>query len=185
MSKALLGRLLPSHRKFRLKAQNTWEPPVGDVASALRDVTSPTHKKRRSLGKSPTNWLAMFDWRFEYYLTPWIIRIMWITFLVLMIGMVIMNTIGVAWSMLPEASTAPSPRSQPHWGDAPTPPSGPAFPDWLTVRVAKIILYVVSIVGAVFTVVVTRMILELLMVVFRIAEDIGVLKRKYAEEIRG
>ena len=38
-----------------------------------------------------------------------------------------------------------------------------------------------SLVGSIIAVLVTRMILELMIVVFRIAEDIGMLKRKYAE----
>ena len=154
-------------------------PPV-----VVKIVTEPTIQ-RRHLGKTPENWLAIFDWRFEYYLTPWIIRAIWILFLLLVACLILVNTIDLVWSMLPNLSSAktnsdsvgPMVRTELNW------PTSPSKPTWVTVRLTKILIYAASIVGSTIGILLTRMILELLIVVFRIAEDIGVLRRKYSEEV--
>ncbi len=55
-----------------------------------------------------------------------------------------------------------------------------SLPDWFKTEIGKFCLYVMSLISMGFSVLVTRMFLEGVIVLFRIAEDIGVLKRKYA-----
>ena len=62
----------------------------------------------KKLGKTPTSWLAIFDWRFEYYLTPWIIRFLWVAFLLLTAGLILLNILGLVWGLLPDMSSASS-----------------------------------------------------------------------------
>ena len=125
------------------------------------------------LWKTPKSWLALFDWRFEYYLTPWIIRFLWIAFLLITAVLFLLNTFGLIAGLLPDLSSSPA---QPNWGGG-NEPGGFALPSWLTVRFVKILLYVMYIIGSIIGILVTRMILEMIIVVFRIAEDIGTLKR--------
>ncbi len=153
-----------------------WEDSGNGVASA---VTALGHRMTKKLGKTPTSWLAIFDWRFEYYLTPWIIRFLWVAFLLLTAGLILLNILGLVWGLLPDMSSA---SSSPHFGGGGGGYGEPSFlPSWLTERFVKVVVFVVSLVGSIIAVLVTRMILELMIVVFRIAEDIGMLKRKYAE----
>ena len=158
-----------------------WEQP-DDSGSTIPTVMTSHYSKTKKLGKTPTSWLALFDWRFEYYLTPWIIRFLWIAFLLIIVVLFVLNTLGLIWGLLPDMSSAPA---HSNWGRGMPEPTGPGLPDWLTVRFAKVVLYVVSVIGSIIGILVTRMMLELMIVVFRIAEDIGVLKRKYGEEGKG
>ncbi|MEI8373942.1 MAG: DUF4282 domain-containing protein [Planctomycetota bacterium] len=157
---------------------SSWEQPEIELPSDIKTGTS-SPRSTTKLGKSPASWLAILDWRFEYYLTPWIIRILWVMFLLLAFGMLLLNTLGLAWGLMPDFSNTPA---TPHYGRGFEEPSAPMLPIWLTARVAKIFFFIASVVGSVIGVLVTRMVLELMIVVFRIAEDIGSLKRKYAEE---
>lgn len=158
-------------------AEIPWEAPASSVTLKLQ------HKAGDRLARSPSSWLALFDWRFEYYLTPWIIRALWLCFLVLAVVGFCFTTIGLVWGLLPEMSTTSAPPD--FGGGGYTRPSDPLLPRWLTTRVAQVIAYVVSVIGSIIGILVTRMMLELMIVVFRIAEDIGFLKRKASEEGKG
>lgn len=172
----------PSLTASRLPEQaspSPWEQPEFELPSTVKSGRSSSGSTTTKLGKTPATWLAILDWRFEYYLTPWIIRILWVMFLLLAFVMLLLNTLGLTWGLLPDFSSAPAAA---HFGRGYEEPSAPMLPPWLTVRVLKVFFYTVSVIGSVIAVLVTRMILELMIVVFRIAEDIGTLKRKFGEE---
>lgn len=155
--------------------------PTVNPAPVVNTSPSPVQSKFRALRKTPTSWLALFDWRFEYYLTPWIIRFFWIAFLAITVLVLLFNTLGLAWGLMPDVASTPA---KSNFGGGFHEPSGPALPGWLTLRFAKVVLYVISVIGSIFGVLITRVILEMMIVVFRIAEDIGLLKRKYADECK-
>ncbi len=158
-------------------AEIPWEAPASSVTSKLK------HRAGERLARSPSSWMAIFDWRFEYYLTPWIIRVLWLCFLVVVVIGLFFTTIGLVWGMLPEMSSTSAP---PDFGGVDyTRPSDPLLPRWLTARVAQVVAYVASVIGSIIGILVMRMMLEFLIVVFRIAEDIGFLKRKASEEGKG
>jgi hypothetical protein len=144
-------------------AEMPWEQPNADVppvgVSAARTFADDRPIKTKKLGKAPLRWLDIFDWRFEYYLTPWIIRVLWVVFLLLIAFMIIMHTIGLATSLLE------------------TPPPPLYLLPWL-----KILFYVRSVAGSIVSVLVVRVLLEMFLFIFHIAEDIGTLKNKLAGE---
>ncbi len=119
----------------------------------------------------------------EYYLTPWIIRVLWLCFLVIVVVGFCFTTIGLVWGLLPELSTTSA--APDFGGRGYSRPSDPLLPRWLTARVAQVLAYVVSVIGSIIGILVTRMMLELMIVVFRIAEDIGFLRRQASEEAKG
>jgi hypothetical protein len=55
------------------------------------------------------------------------------------------------------------------------------FPSWITERVARFLIYIFSIIMSIVSVLAIRIVLECIIVVFRIAEDIGYLKNKFVE----
>jgi hypothetical protein len=133
-------------------------------------------RKPYRLSKTPTNWLAIFDWKFEYYLTPWIVRIVWIIFLASTFSIFLISAFTLVVSLLPEFSSAvPASPWRPHES-----PSPDFLPSWLALRLVKVVLFAAYTVWTTMGILMMRMILEMIIVVFRIAEDIGVLKRKYA-----
>ena len=93
--------------------------------------------------------------------------------------MLVFSALGFIWGLLPDLSGAPV---QPNWGGGYHKPAGPALPIWFKVRFFKIFFFIVNVIGSIIGVLVTRMMLELMIVVFRIVEDIGTLKRKFSGE---
>ncbi len=53
-----------------------------DMPNAFPPPVSVLFRRRAPKGSAWDVVFHLFDWRFEHYLTPWIIRIMWILFLV-------------------------------------------------------------------------------------------------------
>ena len=160
------------------------EPPVPPPVSvpkrpATRAALATQHRPHTKLGKRPTNWWALFDWRFKYFLTPWIIRILWVGFLLLTLLVVLGRTYLFVSDLLPVTAAEKSPYT-PYFGV----PKGPlvSLPDWFKSEIGRFFLYVMSLISMVVSVLVTRMFLEGVIVLFRIAEDIGVLKRKHAHQ---
>jgi hypothetical protein len=115
----------------------------------------------RKLSKTPTNILAIFDWRFQYYLTPWIIRVIWVICLVITFFILTTSTLGLFVSILPDSQSS---SSSMNWGGGHKPPLESFLPDWLSLGLARAILYGFSVVMLIVGVLVTRMILEMMIV---------------------
>ena len=176
----------PSNQRSDFQSETTtndsgveWSPPEN---MEPLDFAHSSYRTGRKLGKTPKNLFAIFDWKFEYYLTPWIIRIIWVIFVAFTILSLVVMTFGLVSSMLPDTqASSPSPSSPSNWGGGHVSPRESFLPDWLSYRLLKIIVYVFSVAMLIIVVLITRVVLEMMIVLFRIAEDIGVLKRKYAE----
>ena len=136
------------------------------------------HTARAKLSRTPTSWLDFFDWRFEYYLTPWIIRALWIGYL----GFTLLAIIVYTYLFVFDFSSvgAFSSSEGPHFGVPEKPML--SVPSWFTKGIAKLILYLVGLIGIITWLLVVRVSLEMMIVLFRIAEDIGVIKRKQTEQ---
>jgi hypothetical protein len=135
---------------------------------------------RQKRFKPATSWLDIFDWRFEKYLTPWIVRITWLVCLAvasIWLASILFFTLR---SWLPERDSSEPPRQ------VLRPPSQTfeersSFPPmWLTSRVASTIA---GFTGACFVVIVVlwiRVLLETAIVLFNIATTLTSIDEKTA-----
>lgn len=171
---------LGSLQGIKWPAGATTPPPViGSNPPAVEITTTTARRARSKLAKTPTDWWAVFDWRFEYYLTPWIIRVLWVGLLVFTALALLGHTFGFISGFFPETGT-----SEVDHGRHFSAPQEPAIsvPGWFTAGLGRFLLYALGFVSCIVSTLLARMFLELMIVVFRIAEDIGTLRRKLAEQ---
>ena len=111
-----------------------------------------------------TSWLDLFDWRFEKYLTPWIVRLTWIFCLavaIFLIGVIIV------WPFLSNVDLKPNNASSNAQHDN----LELRFDDpvWLQDRIGYAFVRVMVFSNVVFALLWIRVILEMVIVLFNIA----------------
>lgn len=151
--------------------------PSGPVAPIEWPQIVSTAVKRRF---QPSNsWLDVFDWKFEKYLTPWIVRLTWVLALVLAAISIILTAravfVGSVSDLLPKQRASPPPRIEQKWEFQV--PEKVSEPPMVFYRVLGFVLgVVVTIVGLLWL----RVILETVIVLFNIARSLASIDRKTA-----
>ena len=119
--------------------------------------------------------LDLLDWRFEKYLTPWIVRVTWIVVLTLSAIWLLLLTIGLAASMLPQGSgetvTRSSSDSSYTVRSFGTPRSGASA--YVIRNTVAVMTYVTALFGLALFLLWVRVMLESLIVLFNIAESLN------------
>ena len=107
---------------------------------------------------------ALFDWRFKRYLTPWVVRVTWIVFLALVAMWLLTICLGVVISLFPFDSPAPANRRFPQFDK----PESSGLPLYARYIAGLITMVTTSILGVLWV----RVILELVVVRFNMAESL-------------
>lgn len=127
---------------------------------------------------------ALFDFRFKYFITPWIVRMQWALFVSFVLGAIaivlftfvispLMELMPESRGVSPAAEVAPATRSRPTWEFNP-----PALLRNQAARVFAICSFLGACAAALLYV---RLLLESVIVFFRIAEDLTAV-REIAEK---
>lgn len=121
----------------------------------------------------------LFDFKFQYYLTPWIIRAYWVLTLLTTSIYLVFLTVVLIFSFAPDVSFSTS-TSQPSSGW--TPGTVPSSPSEFSIRaiavIARIVRYIAAVVVAIFAVLTVRIICEILIVIFNIATTLTNIERQ-------
>ena len=126
--------------------------------------------------------IALFDFRFRYYITPWIIKITWavcvvlalVAFLFFTVGFLIQPLVHSAdvhtnvQTEIPEGMEIGDQRPRGNWQFQP--------PDFLAENTGRVVAYLSTALFFGFILLYLRMVLETAIVLFRIAIDLGELK---------
>ncbi|QDT02215.1 hypothetical protein K227x_05870 [Rubripirellula lacrimiformis] len=160
----------------------------------VKTVDRPRHAPMIVPSTIGAAFFAIFDFRFRYYITPWIIRIQWavfVTAVVLLMAIVTFTTIVAPFaeslsSNLPDTASSRASRDNTDAGSrsssawAPQPPSPSVLPGWIggvgkfvasKLGQAAVLLFFFG--GCIASLLYVRLILESAIVFFRIAEDIA------------
>jgi hypothetical protein len=124
-----------------------------------------------------TSWFDIFDWKFEKYLTPWIIRATWICCVAMGFiwsALIILLTL---WSWAPEIVSSDAP-SRPNASYEVRESSFPTAPDWLTSRVTATIAGISALCFVLILLLWIRVVLETAIVLFNIATTLLSIDRK-------
>jgi hypothetical protein len=128
--------------------------------------------------KSP---LDIFDWKFEKYLTPWIVRITWIAVLVITTLWLFFVMVSFILSFLPDVVASAPPGS---FGPSPRFPPSPRFETglagnaWLWLTVFRIIAAATTFVSTIIGLLWIRVLLEGAIVIFHIAKTLASIDEK-------
>jgi hypothetical protein len=125
--------------------------------------------------------LDIFDWRFEKYLTPWIVRLNWIMALVLASMWIVFITGSTIWSMMPDNNPSASmarPRVSSPFSVQPPPSNTGRLPAWLVVNAIKVGTAATMIAGAIYMLLTLRLSLEFAIVIFNIAKTVESIDEK-------
>ncbi len=138
-------------------------PPIG-VPRITPPPVSVLAARRTQQGSASDVLFHFFDWRFEHYLTPWIIRIMWVLFLVgaaLSIVSFGLDAIGV------EVGDVFGGRGPVDF--RPGGPIGHREPNGAFVFASRVVWFVVKCIALAMLLLYVRVVLETLIVLFNIA----------------
>jgi hypothetical protein len=168
------------------QSDQTSVPAVAPVAVA--DHSTRRHRKRPPLTVPKSlsaALLALFDFRFQYFITPWIIKIYW-AFAVIMIGTGLVFSIG-SYAISPIVSAVSNDTEssdQYNYNSGSSRNSSPIkMPKFVRSISAASIGVVVTLIAAVTFLLFLRVFLELAIVAFRIAEDMSDVRRMASEVI--
>jgi hypothetical protein len=128
-----------------------------------------------------TSWFDLFDWKFEKYLTPWVVRATWIAYVIQAFLAVLVIAIFTLWAWLPEPkSAARSPRTTTNYEDRPTSRSTSSYqmPDWLTARILSTAVALAAICAILIGLLWIRVLLETAIVLFNIAITLNSIDEK-------
>lgn len=148
-----------------------------DVANFGRQYRASVHRTFRE----STSFYDIFDWKFEKYLTPWIVRLNWILALVFASLWIVSVTGSTIWSFLPSDAQAISPsRSTVPFQFAPQPRE-----ERMSVETARLLLAAFRIISAAAMIAFTiqmllmlRLSLEFAIVLFNIAKTVESIDEK-------
>jgi hypothetical protein len=146
---------------------------LGAVAVATRSAFQTAVQRRF---RPATSWFDIFDWKFEKYLTPWIVRASWIVCLAMAFMWAILIVLGTFWSLAPklDASRDGGQREayETHAEDL------SQLPEWLSSRIVTTIAGIMGICLIVFGLLWTRVVLEMVVVLFNIAMTLTSIDQK-------
>jgi len=148
---------------------------VSDTGPATsRGVVSSYRSAARRRFTPAQSWTDIFDWKFEKYLTPWIVRITWITCLVLSAVSLLFVGGGLLMALAPEVDHSNTSRSTvefrlPIEESGGAAKSGRTVPFWMMRRVWAVFGAVFSTVMLILCLLWIRVILECVIVVFNIS----------------
>jgi len=120
-----------------------------------------------------TSWLDFFDWKFEKYLTPWIVRVTWILCLALAVIAISLVLIAVVASWAPETNMK-LPEGRPRIFEL----QSPSLPRWLSSRVASTVSGFMLVFSALLTLLWIRVILEMAIVFFNVATTLATIEKR-------
>lgn len=127
--------------------------------------------------QNATGILDIFDWKFEKYVTPIIVRITWVICVVLAALAVVLVIIGLIFQMLPEIQISESGSGAPD-GRPTIEYRTPEVPFWLQKRIWAISQAVGSLFGIVIFILWTRVLSETVIVIFNIATSLSSIDQK-------
>ncbi len=126
--------------------------------------------------------MALFDFRFRYFITPWIVKLQWIICVVTGCLLLAVGTFAMVVSPVLESTSSQLDQDMSGRGNPPIQwqQSPPSSISWLartwnssTARVMRYIVFVATLISGLLII---RLCLEFAIVFFRIANDIGELK---------
>jgi hypothetical protein len=128
-----------------------------------------------------TSWMDLFDWKFEKYLTPWIVRATWLICVIGAFLWLAFISIGTLWSLAPDMSssrsetqTSSSLDNQRSFEERPS--SGP--PGWLSARLVSAIAGLTGIGFVIVMLLWIRVVLETSIVLFNISATLSAMDQK-------
>lgn len=157
------------------------------AAAARRDFS---HATRRRF-KPSTSALDLFDWKFERYVTPWVVRVTWIAILALSTIWLLLLLVGLLFAMLPEGSNVATPNTgntfqQPRMSGYEFSP--PAAVDnsrqYLLRNAVAVFGFITAIIGLMIFLLWVRVVLESLIVLFNIAESLTSIDSRISKAAR-
>lgn len=92
-------------KQFTLPPSTSTAAPVPAVKVRRGSASGLADRHRPSM-TAATSWFDLFDFKFEKYLTPWIIRLTWAVALVVSAVWLAMLLFGVVWTLIPSAAEA-------------------------------------------------------------------------------
>jgi hypothetical protein len=127
----------------------------------------------------PSSFFDIFDFRFRMYLTPWIVRLTWIVVLALSVVALLGITLEFIAESIPESPKKETANSQPFefQGERLRPTQPPPKVFWLKVF-WRILSTVAQMIGVVASVLWTRVLLEIMIVIFNIAQSLASIDKK-------
>ncbi|MEX0641158.1 MAG: DUF4282 domain-containing protein [Pirellulales bacterium] len=143
-------------------------------------ITTSTHRFRSAVRhrfRPASSWLDIFDWKFEKYLTPWIVRATWMICVCqafIWLAVIVLFTL---WSWVPDVES-PRHDSQPAARyERPNPVTASA-PEWLTSRIGSTVAGLTAICVVVIGLLWIRVVLEVAIVLFNIATTVTSIDEK-------
>lgn len=147
--------------------------PLGELN--LRGTYRSAAQRTFQESKSP---LDLLDWKFEKYLTPWIVRITWIAVLVIATLWLFFVGISLVLSLLPEIAASSPQMPSPRYSPTPRFETGLTDSPWLWRMVARIFVAVTSFVSTIIGLLWIRVLLEGAIVIFNIAKTLASIDEK-------
>jgi hypothetical protein len=134
---------------------------------------------RRRFVESKSFW-DILDFKFEKYLTPWIVRVSWATALVVALMWLVVLTFGLLMSIIPTPETdtrnGSSPRTAPQEYDRSARPGWhfdlSPVREYSAKTALAIVAYLTAIIGCVVSLLWIRVVLECVIVIFNIAQTL-------------
>jgi hypothetical protein len=145
------------------------QPAVSPLATLnLRGRYRSAALRTMSESKSP---LDLFDWKFEKYLTPWIVRFTWLA--VLIVTGLWLTFVGLSFilSFFPELAFSSSPFSR-------SPRIGISDDPWLWLLIFRVIGLCTTLIATIVSLLWTRVLLESAIVIFNIAKSLASIDEK-------
>lgn len=159
----------------------TEEPKTSGDFSRFKKRSSIEKYRANNDGLRPaTSWLDIFDWKFEKYLTPWILRLVWICCLVgagFWLLLLTLSTIGSFFPMESSGSFRRASSSSVAGMLQAIPLIRSLGPETL-VNIAKFFGFVILLTGATLFLLWIRVILESFIVIFNIATSLKSIDEK-------
>ena len=154
---------------------------AGSDAQALADIATSARSAFRSARRQhlrpATSWLDLFDWKFEKYLTPWIVRATWLACLVMVFVSVATILILTLLSWAPDLDTSDGSQT-PGTDYRGSEFRVPKPPEWLASRISKTVAGILAICSAMLGLLWIRVVLEIVIVVFNIATTLTSIDEK-------
>ena len=169
---------LPSLREPPPSARQPTESELlsEDLSKVVTISDGSRSRFRRSVDRRfqpATSWLDFSDWKFEKYLTPWIVRITWILCLALTAIAIslILRSVVVSWAA---ETNMRLPTGRPKIFEL----QAPSLPGWLSSRVASTVSGFTLVFSALLTLLWTRVILEMVIVFFNVATTLTAIDKR-------
>lgn len=160
----------PVQNEPRGDSQSVRNQPAA-FATTARSARSRFRASARHRFRPATTWFDFFDWKFEKYLTPWIVRATWLACVSLAALWIAVISIGTLVSWAPDIESSPSARRPVTRFEGPEIRT-PTLPRWLTSRAASTGYSVTGICFVVIVILWIRVFLETAIVLFNIASTL-------------